>query len=123
MGRAVRSPDRRKIVGSLAALASCQTRATTGLRALIPTTSADHNDTRRSPIEQVTRDLAFAYQDAGRLDQAIPLLERALIDAERMFGVTHPDTLTTRNDLAAAYQAVGRLQEADSLRNHNEPKP
>ena len=53
--------------------------------------------------------LAFAYQDAGRLEEAIPLFERTLADSEQVLGETHPNTLGSRNNLAGAYQAAGRL--------------
>ena len=43
--------------------------------------------------------LAGAYQAAGRLDQAIPLCERTLADAERVLGADHPHTLSSRNNL------------------------
>ncbi len=56
-----------------------------------------------------------ADQDAGRLGEAIPLLERTLADAERVLGDTHPETLGCRNDLATAYQDAGRLGEAIPL--------
>jgi tetratricopeptide (TPR) repeat protein len=59
--------------------------------------------------------LATAYRAAGRLDEAIPLLERTLADRERVLGETHPDTLTSRNNLAAAYRAAGRLGDAEGL--------
>jgi len=59
--------------------------------------------------------LAYAYQDAGRLDKAIPLYERTLADSERVLGKTHPDTLTARNNLAYAYQDAGRLDKAIPL--------
>ena len=59
--------------------------------------------------------LATAYQDAGRLEEAIPLLERTLTDAEQVLGGTHPDTLGSRNNLATAYQDAGRLEEAIPL--------
>jgi hypothetical protein len=52
--------------------------------------------------------LADAYQAAGRLEEAIPLLEWTLADRERALGDTHPDTLTSRNNLASAYQATRR---------------
>ena len=52
---------------------------------------------------------------AGRLEQAIPLLERTLADCERILGPDHPDTLASRNNLAAAYQAAGRLEQAIAL--------
>ena len=42
----------------------------------------------------------MAYRAAGRLDEAIPLFERTLADSERVLGVTHPDTLASRNNLA-----------------------
>ncbi|MGH3156065.1 MAG: tetratricopeptide repeat protein, partial [Streptosporangiaceae bacterium] len=38
--------------------------------------------------------LASAYQEAGRVAEAIPLFERTLADRERVLGDTHPDTLT-----------------------------
>ena len=44
--------------------------------------------------------LALAYQDAGRLDEAIPLYERTLADFERVLGEDPPRTLTSRNNLA-----------------------
>jgi len=53
--------------------------------------------------------LALTYQAAGRLDEAIPLLERTVTDCEQVLGETHPSTLTLRNNLAAVYQAAGRL--------------
>jgi tetratricopeptide (TPR) repeat protein len=59
--------------------------------------------------------LAFAYREAGRLDEAIALHERTLADHERVLGDTHPDTLTARNNLASALQDSGRLDEAEGL--------
>ena len=59
--------------------------------------------------------LALAYQEAGRLEEAMPLYERTLADTERVQGQTHPDTLTSRNNLAGAYQEAGRLEEAIPL--------
>ena len=50
---------------------------------------------------------------AGRLGEAIPLLERTLADSERVLGRAHPNTVAFRNNLAAAYQAAGRLNKAD----------
>jgi Tetratricopeptide repeat len=46
--------------------------------------------------------LAYAYESAGRLDQAIPLYERTLADRERVLGPDHPDTLSSRNNLERA---------------------
>ena len=59
--------------------------------------------------------LAGAYQDAGRLDEAIPLFEQTLEDRTRILGPDHPDTLITRGNLAGAYRDAGRLNEAIPL--------
>jgi tetratricopeptide (TPR) repeat protein len=56
--------------------------------------------------------LAYAYQAAGRIDEALPLYERTLADREQVLGDTHPNTLTSRSNLASAYQAAGRIDEA-----------
>ena len=71
---------------------------------------ADHPDTLSS-----RNNLAGAYQEAGRVEEAIPLYERTLADAERVLGADHPQTLTSRNNLASAYQEAGRLEEAIPL--------
>jgi tetratricopeptide (TPR) repeat protein len=57
----------------------------------------------------------MAYRAAGRTAEAIPLLERALADSERVLGTFHPDTRATRNNLAMAYRAAGRTAEAIPL--------
>ncbi len=68
------------------------------------------------PETQTARNnLAAAYWAAGRLDDAIPLLERTLADREQILGQTDPHTLTTRNNLAMAYQTAGRLDDAVPL--------
>jgi tetratricopeptide (TPR) repeat protein len=59
--------------------------------------------------------LASAYADAGRVGDAVPLLERVLIDRERFLGPDHPDTLTTRSNLASAYADAGRVGDAVPL--------
>ncbi|WP_326770959.1 tetratricopeptide repeat protein (plasmid) [Streptomyces sp. NBC_01591] len=43
--------------------------------------------------------LATSYQQAGRTNDAINLLERVLADRERLLGSEHPDTLSARNVL------------------------
>ena len=55
--------------------------------------------------------LARAYQDAGRLDEAIPLYKQNLTDTENLMGPIHPHTLTARNNLAQAYHDAGRFQD------------
>jgi len=63
--------------------------------------------------------LANAYRDAGRLDEAIALHEQTLEDSTRILGPHHPDTLTSRNSLAGAYRDAGRLDEAITLYEQN----
>ncbi|MEW1741305.1 tetratricopeptide repeat protein, partial [Nocardia beijingensis] len=46
--------------------------------------------------------LASAYLSAGRVVEAIPLLERTLTDCERALGADHPTAGVVRNNLAAA---------------------
>ena len=74
------------------------------------TLGPDHPSTLAS-----RNNLAYAYRDAGRLDEAIALYEQTLEDHTRILGPHHPDTLTSRNNLAYAYQAAGRLDEAIAL--------
>jgi tetratricopeptide (TPR) repeat protein len=59
--------------------------------------------------------LAVAYLKAGRLADAITLLETTLKLREAALGPVHPDTLKGRNDLAAAYGSAGRLADAITL--------
>ena len=59
--------------------------------------------------------LASAYQDAGRLHEAITLYEKTLEDRTHVLGPRHPDTLLSRNNLATAYREAGRLDEAIPL--------
>jgi tetratricopeptide (TPR) repeat protein len=67
----------------------------------------DHTDTLRS-----RNSLAVAYQEAGRVSEAIPLFEQTLVGRERVLGPKHPDTLTSQHNLAVAYQEAGRVGEA-----------
>ena len=57
-------------------------------------------------------DLAYAYQNAGRVAQAISLYEQVLPNSSRILGMDHPTTLASRNNLASAYQEAGQLIEA-----------
>ncbi|MFG2631713.1 tetratricopeptide repeat protein [Streptomyces sp. NPDC048473] len=59
--------------------------------------------------------LAISYAQAGRLAQAIPLIEAVLADRERLLGTQHTDTLTTRGNLASAFWQAGRTDEAITL--------
>ena len=74
------------------------------------TLGPDHPSTLAS-----RNNLAGAYRDAGRLDEAIALYEQNLTDRTRIQGPHHPHTLTTRNNLANAYLAAGRSEDAEKL--------
>ena len=50
--------------------------------------------------------LAVAYQDAGRLHEAITLHEQNLKDFENLLSPDHPYILTSRNNLAGAYRCM-----------------
>jgi tetratricopeptide (TPR) repeat protein len=71
---------------------------------------ADHPDTLTA-----RNNLAYSYDKAGRLDQAIPLYEQALADRERVLGADHPDTLASQDLLAGAYRSASRLDQAIPL--------
>jgi hypothetical protein len=67
-------------------------------------------------VEIGSRDnLANAYWEAGRADEAIPLNQCALGDKMRILGPDHRETLASRRNLANAYLSVGRVGEAISL--------
>ena len=59
--------------------------------------------------------LANAYQDVGRLDEAITLHKQTLDARTRTLGPHHPDTLGSGDNLACAYREAGRLDEAITL--------
>jgi tetratricopeptide (TPR) repeat protein len=57
----------------------------------------DHPDTLLS-----RHNLAYAYESAGRVGEAIGLFEATLADRERVLGADHPATLRSRHNLAWA---------------------
>ncbi|MGC8642706.1 MAG: tetratricopeptide repeat protein, partial [Isosphaeraceae bacterium] len=59
--------------------------------------------------------LAAALEDAGRIDQAIPLYESVLARQKKRLGADHHDTLETTNDLAVAYWESGQASRAIPL--------
>jgi tetratricopeptide (TPR) repeat protein len=69
----------------------------------------DHPDTLMA-----RNNLANAYRDAGRLDEAISLHEQNLAAYERVLGPDHPYTLASRDNLGVAYRYAGRRDEAIS---------
>jgi hypothetical protein len=56
--------------------------------------------------------LAYAYQSAGRLEEAIPLYERTLTDRERVLGPDHPTVAVALYRLATAQLALGDASAA-----------
>jgi eukaryotic-like serine/threonine-protein kinase len=70
----------------------------------------DHLDTLDSRNE-----LALAYQEAGRMAEAITLHEATLKLFESKLGPDNPDTLLVRNNLGAAYLYAGRTADAVTL--------
>jgi serine/threonine protein kinase len=70
----------------------------------------DHSETLES-----CQNLAMAYQDAGRLDQAIPILHATLERRRATLGYDHVDTIESMNDLAVAYWQAGLPEEAIPL--------
>ena len=63
--------------------------------------------------------LAYAYQGAGHLEEAITRFEEVLADRTQVLGADHPDTLTARNNLASAYRDVGSFSQAIALFEQN----
>ena len=59
--------------------------------------------------------IACAYQEAGRITEAIALLEQVLSDSIHLLGEDHASTLSSRNNLAGAYLSAGRITEAITL--------
>ncbi len=63
---------------------------------------AEHSSTLNS-----RHHLAAAYREAGRADEAVPLLEQTLQARERVLGSDHPDTVNTRNLLTPGHEDAG----------------
>jgi tetratricopeptide (TPR) repeat protein len=56
--------------------------------------------------------LASGYQEAGKLDRALPLWEETLALSKSMLGPDHPSTLSSMANLANAYLDTDRLDRA-----------
>jgi tetratricopeptide (TPR) repeat protein len=66
-------------------------------------------------ILQSMHDLAHAYQDAGRLREAVGLFEQSLEKTKAKLGPDHSDALKYMGCLAGAYQEAGKLDQAERL--------
>ena len=56
--------------------------------------------------------LAVVVERMGEANEALPLYEQTLTEAERILGVDHPNALASRNNLALCLQTVGRAEAA-----------
>jgi tetratricopeptide (TPR) repeat protein len=56
--------------------------------------------------------LANAYQAAGRLDDAIALIEQVLVEFVEADGMDRPEIVVFQLNLGVAYQAAGRIDDA-----------
>ncbi len=56
-----------------------------------------------------------ALYQAGRYDEALPFLKKALELGQREFGPEHPSTAMLLNNLAELYRFQGRYAEAEPL--------
>lgn len=70
----------------------------------------EHTDTL-----DVMTELAIAYGEADRLEDAIKLQEEVLTVNRNINGTDHPDTLGAMTNLAIFYDYAGRLEEATTL--------
>jgi tetratricopeptide (TPR) repeat protein len=59
--------------------------------------------------------LAASYWSAGRIPDAIAILERVVAESKRLLGPEHPDTLTARHNLAGSYWLAGRIPDAIAI--------
>ena len=74
------------------------------------TLGEDHPETLHA-----LHDLAMANQDAGRIDEAITILEATLAKRKEKLGGDHDDTIQSMNDLAVAYWEAGQVDKAIAL--------
>ncbi len=87
-----------------------------------PTASGCWAPTTRTPSPR-GRNLAYAYQSAGRLEQAIPLYEQTLADCERVLGADHPDTARLAEQPRPRLPVGGPLEQAIPLFEQDAGRP
>ncbi|MGH8521729.1 MAG: tetratricopeptide repeat protein, partial [Gammaproteobacteria bacterium] len=77
---------------------------------------ADTPETLRHPeVATDLNNLAQLLQDTHRLEEAEPLMRRALAILEKILGAEHPSVATALNNLATLLQNTYRLEEAEPL--------
>ena len=59
--------------------------------------------------------LAIVLQDTGRIEEAEPLMRRALQIDEATFGDQHPEVATVLNNLANLLKESDRIEEAEPM--------
>ncbi|WP_326784836.1 tetratricopeptide repeat protein [Streptomyces sp. NBC_00151] len=79
---------------------------------LAATIPSGHNNTALTAAYINT---ANRLHQQGHTARTIPLMEAALAQCEQVFGDTHPNTLTSRNNLASAFLTAGDLGRAIPL--------
>ncbi|MGX1805161.1 tetratricopeptide repeat protein [Nocardia sp. NPDC055321] len=118
----------------LAEIERAHVRASTTLQSALPADERDprtwptwrillpHIDSLATRTEHDTlvtvgtlRKTALFLLNQGAHGRAIDYTVRAVTGYERVLGIDHPDTLTSRNDLAGAYESAGRASEAVPL--------
>ncbi len=75
------------------------------------TSGPEHPDTLMA-----MHNLARAYNDADRRDEALKLQEEVLTLRRKVLGPEHLDTLKAMNNLAISYETAGRREDALKLR-------
>ena len=72
-----------------------------------------HGDSDHPDLVIRINNYASGLQDAGRINEALPLYKRALEMCERLYGdADHPDVLRCVNNYAAGHKVAGRNNEA-----------
>src|SRR5271165_515510 len=70
---------------------------------------------RMSPVTSTTQQPGTTIEGYHRLQEAEPLMRRALCIDEKSYGSDHPDVAIDLNNLAQLLKATNRLQEAEPL--------
>jgi hypothetical protein len=86
--------------------AELRTRRNPSSQAFLPDANL-HRNPRVIPHLISANNLAVAYREAGRLEQAIPLLEQTLTDSRRLLGEEYPLTKAVATNLQRAKPATG----------------